>query len=412
MDVQKDTPKRATTVAAMIGTALEYYDTSLYGFMAVILVKIFLPTIDPINALILTFILPVVAIFIRPLGAIFIGRIGDKFGRKKALTISICGMAIATGLIGLLPTYSTIGVLAPILFLIFRSTQQFFVSGEYNGGAIFILEHAPKHKQGYFSGLYCMYTVVGILSAAIVASLISRLPEIYWRIPFIIGFLTGIVGLYIRKHVHESPKFIEYHKTEEIQTKDIVKKYGQIFSCISISGMFSALYSLSTLLMIAILPQVTSFDLPQIMLINTATTVLYMLSLPFFGMLADRVSIYKTLVTSTIVLIILAYPLISLIQFDNLYCILAMKFGFALITGCFVAPIHAWMQSLFHTRERYRAISFSYSIGSQLGSMMVPLSLWYWKNYNSFLMIYSALIFWAIVSIIAITYQKKSIKHD
>ena len=399
------------TVAAMIGTALEYYDMSLYGFMAPLLVSIFLPTFDKLNALLITFIFTPISIIVRPAGAIFVGKIGDKYGRKKALAISIGGMAIATGFIGLLPTYQQIGFLAPVLFIILRSFQGFFVAGEYNGGAIFVLEHTEGRK-GFLSGVYCMYTVVGILSAAATANIVSYLPATYWRIPYLVGFTTGIIGMYIRKHIKETPQFLKYKHVDTVPLKDIAKKYKSIFILMAVSAFFSALYNLPTILMNSLLPFVTSYKLSTIMSVNTASTVFYMMMLPVFGYVADKLSLNRSMSIASFILLIASYPLISLISYQKLEYIIAMKFCFALITAWFVAPFHAWAQSLFHTKERYTAISFGYSIGSQIGGLMVPLSLWAWKHTNSLAAIYSILMFCAIIALLALYYERRVEKYD
>jgi MFS transporter, MHS family, proline/betaine transporter len=403
--------RNKATIAAMIGTALEYYDMSLYGFMAPLLVSIFLPTFDTLNALLITFIFTPISIIVRPLGALVIGKIGDKYGRRKGLAISIGGMALATGLIGLLPTYQQIGFLAPVLFIILRSLQGFFVAGEYNGGAIFVLEHTEGNK-GLLSGIYCMYTVVGILAAAATATFVSYLPNAYWRLPYLIGFITGIVGLYIRKHIKESPKFLKYKHVDNISLKDIAKKYKLILILIGVSSFFSALYVLPTILMNSLLPLATPYKLPTIMSVNAAATVVYMLTLPIFGHVADKLSFNKSMSIAGGILFIASYPLISLISYQKLEYIILMKMCFAVITAWFVSPFHAWAQSLFHTKERYTAISFSYSIGSQLGGFMVPLSLWAWKQTHSLSAIYYILMFWAIIALIALYFERRAEKHD
>ncbi len=403
------------TTAAMIGTTLEYYDMSLYGFMAPLLVSVFLPTFDPINALLITFILTPISIIVRPFGAFIIGKIGDKHGRKKALVISITGMAIATGLIGLLPTYHTAGFVAPTLFIILRSMQGFFVAGEYNGGAIFVLEHT-KNRKGFISGVYCMYTVVGILSAAAIATLVSYLtkylPNTYWRIPYIFGFLTGVLGLYIRKCITESPEFLKYEGESEVSVKHIISKYKTILILIGIASFFSALYCLPTILMNSLLPFATPYKLSTIMAINTSTTILYMLLLPVFGHIADKLSLNRSMSIASIIILLSSYPLISLISYQKLEYIIIMKSCFAIITAWFIAPFHAWAQSMFHTKERYTAISFGYSIGSQIGGLMVPFSLWVWKNTGSLVAIYAILMFFATIALISLFYENRAQKHE
>jgi len=403
--------KNNATVAAMIGNALEHYDMSLYGFMVPILISIFLPSVDKLNALILTFVFSPISIIVRPIGAITIGRLGDKYGRKAALITSIGGMSVATGAIGLLPTYNSIGIWAPILFLFLRSMQGFFIAGESCGGAVFVLEHTES-KKGYLSGLYCSYAVVGMLAAALMATLTTYLPEKFWRVPYIIGSITGIIGFYLRSNVAETPTFLKYKNVKPVKTVEILKKYKSILIAIGVSGLFSALYLLPTYLMISLLPLITSFKLPTIMTINTGTTILYMVTLPFFGKLADKIGITRSMLFASVAVIVLAYPLISLISYDNLYCIILMKACFAILTAWLCSPFYAWMHNLFHTKERYTAISLSFSVGGQLGGFMVPLTLWLWKNSESFASIYGILIFWGVISALSLFFSLFLIKHD
>lgn len=402
---------RNRSIAAMIGNALEHYDMSLYGFMVPILVSVFLPEIDKLNALILTFIFTPISIIVRPLGAILIGRIGDKYGRKYALIISIGGMAIATGVIGLLPSYYIIGIWAPILFLFLRSLQGFFIAGESCGGAVFVLESNDKAK-GYLSGLYGSYAVVGMLMAALVTNITTYLPQEFWRIPYLLGSVTGIIGFYMRRHVEETPKFLKNKNIESVSLKTILSKYKLLLIAVAISGLHSALYLLPVYLMNSLLPLITPFGLSTIMSINTATTILYMITLPIFGKLADKISITKSMFYAAMSLIILAYPLILLISYNSLPAIIIMKVIFSLLTSWFCAPFYAYMHSLFHTKIRYTSISLSYSIGGQLGGSMVPLTLWLWKQTQSLAAIYWILIFWGIVASIALIYSYFMMKNN
>lgn len=398
--------RNKATIAAMIGTALEYYDMSLYGLMAPLLVSIFLPTFDPLNALIMTFVFTPISIIVRPLGALMIGRIGDKYGRKQGLIISIGGMAIVTGIIGFLPTYHQIGLAAPILFLILRSLQGFFLAGEYNGGAIFVLEHGDEKRKGFLSGLYCAYTIVGILFATIIVTIISYLPKEYWRIPYILGFITGVIGLYIRGYISETPKFLKYKNIDNITFKEMLRKYRLIFISIGVSGFLAALCTMPTILMNSFLPLVTSCKLSTIMSINSAATILFMIMMPIFGHISDKISFNKSMNIAAVIILLASYPLISLISYNTISAIIIMKMSFSVINAWFVAPFHAWIQSLFHTKERYTAISFSYSVGYQLGGLVVPLSLFMWKKTSSLASIYLIVMFWALVAMISLYYER------
>lgn len=382
----------------MIGTALEYYDMSLYGFMTPILASIFLPEMARINAIIITSLTLPIGALTRPLGALIIGRFGDKYGRKYGLIIGITGMSIVTGLTGLLPTYATIGLAAPLLMLLCRILQGFFVAGEYNGGAIFVLEHTKSDKKGFASGVYCAYTVCGILSAAAITTLVSYLPEGYWRLPYLLGFFTGLIGIFIRKYVAETPAFIEQMKAPPIETTQIFKLYKPALQTIAVSGFFGALYNFHTVLMISFLPMVTKFSTSTIMYVNTCTTLIYLALLPVFGYVADRIGLRKSMLYATIAAIVMIHPLVSLIKLDSLPWIFFMKAVFAIITAWFVGPFHAYVQELFSVRNRYTGISTCYSIGGQLGGAIPAISLWFWRETHSYAAISLTLLFWAILS--------------
>lgn len=389
-------------LAAMIGTALEYYDMSLYGFMTPLLVSIFLPNMDKIDAIILTFLTMPIGAFVRPLGAFIIGRIGDKHGRRAGLITGITGMAVVTVITGCLPTFNDVGVIAPILMLTCRVLQGFFVAGEYNGGAIFALEHTSIDKKGLTSGMYCGFTVAGILSAAAVTTAVSYLPEGYWRGAYFIGFFTAIAGIFIRRYVAETPEFLACKDLAPVKSIDIFKNYKPILRALAVSGFFSALYNFHTVLMISFLPMVTSFTVPQIMFINTCTTMIYLALLPVSGFCADKFGINRVMFCAAIIAIILIYPLVTLIKLNDYAGIFLMKAAFAIITAWFVGPFHAWIQTLFPVKARYTGVSISYSLGSQLGGAIPAIGLFVWKESGSLLGISMLLLFWAILAAIAL----------
>ena len=404
--------KKKAIIATMIGNTLEFYDLALYGLMAPIIVSLFLPQFDIATGLILTFLIPILNIFVRPLGAFIIGRFGDKHGRKGALLFSIFGMALTTGIIGILPTYASIGIIAPLSFSLLRLLQGFFVAGEYNGGAIFVLEHSGEGKKGFLSGLYCMCTVIGVLLASLIATLVAYLPKEYWRVPYILGACTGIIGLYIRASVEETPKFKEYQYVKNIIPQDLYAKAKTSLAVVSTAGLASAMYLLPTLLMNSLLPLATKHSLPTIMTINTFTTGLHMVLLPFFGLLADKISIQRSIFIASVLIFLLSAPLIHLITFDSLALICVMKVIFTILSAWFLAPLHAYTYSLFHVSHRYSLISFAYAIGSQIGGLMVPLCLWTWKNYHIIDTIYIALMVFSLLAAVSLYHARKTPRYN
>lgn len=391
-------------LASMIGTLLEYYDVSLYGFMAPFLATVFLPEMSRINALILAFAIYPLGMISRPLGAFLLGKIGDSFGRKRALVFSITGTAITTGLIGCLPTYAMIGVSAPILLGVLNVMLKFFVAGEYNGGAIFILEHTKEGK-GFRSGLYCGFTVAGILAAALVASIVAYLPEGGWRLAYFLGSLIALFGLYIRKKVPESPEFKASHKETNTPLKEKIKIYRWSLLCsIGAAGFFAALYGIPSVLMNAFVPLVTDISTEKMLIVNTYTLLVYMLALPVFGALGDKLGFGKSMLMAGLVTLLVSYPLILLLKTNQLGYIVFMKICFALLAAWFIGPFHSWIQELYDVKSRYQLISLTYSIGSQLGASTPALVLWAWKS-NGIVAIPAAFIIgWGILGVMSVYY--------
>ncbi len=397
-------------VASMIGTILECYDNALYGFMAPILTGIFLPEMNPVNALILAFAIYPLGLISRPLGGFLLGKMGDRLGRKRALILSLTGMAIATGLIGCMPTYATIGLAAPILLALLNVSQKFFAGGEYNGGAIFMLEHSKKHK-GFRSGLYCACAVSGILIAALVAAIISYLPINYWRIAYLLGFLTALFGLYLRKNIPETPEFQAINPKPisklKVSLRDSIThyKYSLLWS-IGAAGFFSALYNIPAVFMNAFVPLVNNISTQQMLVINTLVLFIYMLVLPLFGALADLLTPRKSMILSAITTIIVSYPLFLLLNANSLIHIIIMKLCFVLLVAWFIAPFHAWIQNLYDVKNRYQLISLTYSIGIQFGSATPVLALWAWKSTGLIQIPAVFIIAWALLGTLSLFHAK------
>src|SRR5580698_4931876 len=230
------TEKMATKAiaAATIGTALEWFDFSLYGAVAAtILPKLFFPTLDPTSALLASFATFGVGLGARPLGAIVCGYLGDKLGRRNVLLATVTAMGVASALIGLLPTYASIGVTATILLVVLRIIQGFALGGESTGAQLLALEYADPEYRGKYSGLLgtCSPLSQILANATLFGLSMSLAPadfESYgWRIPFVLSFILVAVGLYIRLKVSETPAFAAARKTNVVKVgsplRDVVR---------------------------------------------------------------------------------------------------------------------------------------------------------------------------------------------
>src|SRR6185312_3919876 len=204
---------RRAVSAAVIGNVLEWYDFAVYGFVAVIIGKNFFPGSDETTELLKAFLTFGLGFVARPIGGIVIGRMGDTHGRKAALMLTIFLMAAGTVLIGILPTYATIGVAAPALLLFARLMQGFSTGGEWGGSTAFIVEWAPRDRRGLFGSFQQMSVVAGLLLGSSFAALLNtiltqdQMVAWGWRIPFLVGAILGPIGLYMRRTMDETPHY-------------------------------------------------------------------------------------------------------------------------------------------------------------------------------------------------------------
>ena len=212
-DVVDKATLRRVLAASAIGNFVEWFDFAIYGFMAVIIAQHFFPAGDPSVALMQTFAVFAISFALRPLGGLYFGSLGDRIGRKKVLALTIVLMASATALIGVLPTYESMGLAAPLLLVFARCVQGFSAGGEYAGACAFVMEHAPRNKRGRYGSFVPVSTFAAFASAALLSLLMNEsiseqnMQDWGWRAPFLLAAPLGLIGLYIRIKLDESPAF-------------------------------------------------------------------------------------------------------------------------------------------------------------------------------------------------------------
>jgi MHS family proline/betaine transporter-like MFS transporter len=286
--------------------------------------------------------------------------------------------------------------------------QKFFAAGEYNGAAIYLLEHARNEEKGYISGKYCAYTVLGIILAAIVSTIVSYLGASYWRWPYFIGFLTGIFGFYIRAKAPESPEFVKSKADASLNYSIIKNNILKITAIIGSSAFFGCLYTIPAMLITSLVPLITNLPAQTVMLINVISLFIYMIFLPISGYIADKIGISKSMIYACIATIIATLGLIKLLSSNSLAHILMLKSIFAIISAWYIGPFHAQVQVMFSVNTRYRLVSLNYCIGSQIGGAMPAVSLYLWQKSQNLMLIGAVLIFWAIVGAISCFVIKKA----
>src|SRR5881397_3577910 len=206
-------PIKRIIFASSLGTMIEWYDFYIFGSLAAVMSALLFPGKDPTWDLIKTWVLFATGFLVRPFGAIVFGRIGDLIGRKYAFLVTLTVMGLSTFLIGLLPTYAQIGVLAPIILLVLRLLQGLALGGEYGGAAVYVAEHVPDHKRGFYTSFIQITATLGLfVSLAVVLGTKSLMADANWkawgwRIPFLVSVILVMISLYIRLKMKESPIF-------------------------------------------------------------------------------------------------------------------------------------------------------------------------------------------------------------
>ena len=381
--LRSDPVLRRAVLACTIGQVFENYDFVLYGFMAGALSRAFFPAGDQVAGLLGTFATFGVGFLMRPVGAFVIGRFGDKFGRRQALVLTIVMMALATGIIGLIPTYAAIGVLAPAILVICRLFQGFAAGGEWGGAAVFLVEYAPQNQRGYISSYQQVGTGLGLLLATLFAALLtyfldaSTFQSWGWRIPFLIGFILGPIGHYLRTHVAETPVFTRHVQSRDVSAHPIQEAFRTqqrgLMVVFGISIISVCLYWVFLVFLPTFAARELHIDPSSTFFSTTLAGIIYVVVTPFVGALSDHIGRKPILYAAAIGSIILPYPLFVLLvswhSFGGL--VLTQATATVVLTLC-TGVACAVLAEEFPTRVRYTALSVSYGLSVAIFGGFAP----------------------------------------
>src|SRR6516162_5181882 len=372
-----------TVLAGMIGNAVEWYDYGLYGYMAPVLATLFFPSKDPLDSLMATFGVFAAGFLLRPLGAIAFGHVGDRLGRKKALVASVALMAVPTGLMAVLPTYAEVGAIAAVLLVLLRLLQGFSVGGEITGSIIFLVEHAPPSRRGFVGSWAGFSTNAGCLLGAGVGALLvtvlgrQTVEEWAWRLPFLLGAVLGVAGLFLRLGVEETPLFESLAKSEGVARVPLLEALGherrEMLTAFSLLWLSSVGFFTVFVYLPGYLANVAGLPLHAAMVINWLAMIVVGVVIPPVGALSDRVGRKPPLLFAATGLLVLSYPLFWLLAQRDFTLRLLAQCTFAALLATLVSPLYALLVELFKTRARYTALSLGFNFATALFGGSAPL---------------------------------------
>ncbi|MEU1525966.1 MFS transporter [Nocardia rhamnosiphila] len=366
---------RRAAIAGGVGTLIEYYDFAVYGFLAVTIAPLFFPSDNSGVSILSTLAVFGVAYVARPLGGIFFGRLGDRRGRRHSLVITVVSMGIACGILGLLPTHSTVGVLAPILLALVRLAQGFSAGGEVGGAATYIAESAPPRKRGFFGSFTPVGSTLGFAVAAAVVGVVAlittdeQMESWGWRIPFLLALPLAYVCLRVRMKLEDTPEFEEMAEKKQVTKSplmDVLRKNP--WSVLRVVGVAIAMngsgYIGLTYFSVYLIKDL-GFSKDAVYWTSAIAIALACATFPISGMLTDRFGRKPVLVGGYLAYVVIALPAFMIMgATESILVIGIVYFLYMVLNGVVQVPAFPLFTELFPRTVRYTGVSLGFNIGT------------------------------------------------
>ncbi|MFE7441964.1 glycine betaine/L-proline transporter ProP [Streptomyces chartreusis] len=386
--------KRAVKAAAL-GNAMEWFDFGIYSYLAVTIGHVFFPSGNDTVQLLSSFATFAVSFLVRPIGGMVFGPMGDKIGRKKVLALTMIMMAIGTCAIGLIPSYAAIGFWAPVLLILFRLVQGFSTGGEYGGASTFIAEYAPDKRRGFYGSFLELGTLAGYVGAAGLVTLMTSLlgsggmESWGWRVPFLVAGPLGLVGLYLRLRLDETPAFRKLedeslHRASDaasaVETTakgDLAKIFRDYWPTLILCICLVGAYNIADYMLLSYMPTYLSDEMGYSethgLLVLIATMAVLMLIINQVGRLCDRLGRKPLLMAGMIGFLVLSLPAFLLVRQGSLVAVSAAMLMLGLSMVCLLGTMSATLPALFPTQVRYGSLSVGYNLSASLFGGTTPL---------------------------------------
>ena len=374
--------------AASIGNVTEWYDFGVYAYFEPTIKEVFFADLPDTMGTIATFGLFAVAFLVRPFGGLFFGPLADRIGRNKVLATTMIMMALGTFAIGCIPSEKSIGLLAPALLLVARLVQGFSTGGEYGNAMTFIAEYAPDRKRGFLGSFLEFGTFTGYLMGAIVVTVAGavltddQLLAWGWRIPFFVALPLGIIGVYLRTRLADTPAFLELEKAAEAREKQLragseLKKIANLWPFMLVCMGLVLAWNVTNYMLTSYMPTYVTATMPDMQggkgvsettsqILQIVVMAVALVTIPLLGRLSDRIGRKPIVWVGSIGLVVLSLPSILLIRAQSGFTIFLGLMIMGLLLICFSATMPSTLPSLFPTRVRGGALSIAFNISVSL----------------------------------------------
>jgi metabolite-proton symporter len=407
--------------ASLIGTTVEWYDFFLYGSAAALVFnKLFFPTADPLTGTLLAFTTYAIGFLARPLGGVVFGHFGDRLGRKKLLVLSLLLMGGATMLMGVLPTYASVGVLAPLLLTLLRLVQGFALGGEWGGAVLIVSEHGDPARRGFWASWPQAGVPCGNLLATAVLALLASVQSDAdflawgWRIPFLLSGVLVVIGLWIRLSVSESPIFLEAQKNAPKLEKApvlVLLRHNWREVLIAMGARFAENVSYYVITAFILVYVVTGLGLSKSVGLNAVliASAVHLVTIPLWGHLSDRFGRRSIYLVGAVGMGVWIFAFFALLDTkDPVLITLATTVGLVL-HGAMYGPQAAFFSELFGTRVRYSGASVGYQLASIAAGALAPLiATALLKAYGSSFPIAVYVVITCVITVVAVVLARET----
>ena len=430
-DIKTESNIKKVALTSLSGTSIEWYDFFLYGAAAgLVFPKLFFGEVDPTTALILSFLTFAAGFIARPVGGIIFGHFGDIVGRKKTLVIALMLMGVSSTMIGLLPTYETIGIAAPLLLTFLRFCQGIAIGGQWGGAMLLVTESAPSNRRGFYGAYAQAGAPVGVILANIAFISVSALTteEDFlswgWRIPFLISFVLVLISMYIQLRLEDTKAFKELEATKsqdqdnrrQIKSSPILEALRRYPGRISLAaGAFLSIQVTFYILVAFILAygvQTTELSRNDILMAVLIGSALMVPTQFVFSNYSDKHGRKGIFMTGAVLTALWSFALFPLIDTGNFYLVIVGVTGGLVFLGMMYGPQAAFFTELFSTEVRYSGASLGYQIGAIIGGSFAPtIATLLWKNYDIF-WVSAYIAFASLLSLISVYFLTETYQSD